>query len=676
MKKLFRFAVLMLGVTAFLGLAARVQAQYYWITAFVYETLNNETTVVITNASGNVTFSGQYGSGGGHFTTDANGLAILKLTPSEIWNSQYNMDEYIVEGTCTVTITNMPGGLLLQSNTISQSIYQTAIGEPMTGGSVDDFYVFGPLTGQVLSDGLGVNNVTVSGYLNGQTTTDTNGNFNLGLGEPQTVSVSKTGVSFSAAQQTNYPGTPLIFTVTSGTISGQISGPGGNGATLWFVDYLGSYNYPVTANSSGAYTSYAMGAFGSNDYLVVSPWKYGYHFTPPSISDLHPGESLVNFASSSTPPSIASIPSLTFLENLGPFTNLTSTFITYGDVPDGDVALSATSSNPALIPNAPVSINVVDTSQFIVLTPIPGATGSTVISLFLNDGINPIVSNNFTVTVNSHPQLVAGMPWALNFDGVNNEVVVSNFANTAPTSEVTVEFWANFQGIAQQFALVLAQDNGLNRFAVGGPWGKPGNYGTYGYGNFYWDFGNLNGTGRLSYPLQSSVIGQWTHFAFVSSQASNIMQMYINGILVAYKTGGGSFTNYPDNLLIGSPYVDGFRGALSDLRIWNVALSASNILQTMNNPLVGNEPGLVLYYRFNEDSGLTIHDSSPTALNGTIEGDAPYPTWSPPRPISNTTSSLPSPPTMSCICRAICRTTRRPPNWSGPWPTPTISKER
>ena len=148
MKKLFRFAVLMLGVTAFLGLAARVQAQYYWITAFVYETLNNETTVVITNASGNVTFSGQYGSGGGHFTTDANGLAILKLTPSEIWNSQYNMDEYIVEGTCTVTITNMPGGLLLQSNTISQSIYQTAIGEPMTGGSVDDFYVFGPLTGQ------------------------------------------------------------------------------------------------------------------------------------------------------------------------------------------------------------------------------------------------------------------------------------------------------------------------------------------------------------------------------------------------------------------------------------------------------------------------------------------------------------------------------------------------
>ena len=34
------------------------------------------------------------------------------------------------------------------------------------------------------------------------------------------------------------------------------------------------------------------------------------------------------------------------------------------------------------------------------------------------------------------------MPWALNFDGVNNEVVVSNFANTAPTSEVTVEYWA------------------------------------------------------------------------------------------------------------------------------------------------------------------------------------------------------------------------------------------
>ena len=322
-------------------------------------------------------------------------------------------------------------------------------------------------------------------------------------------------------------------------------------------------------------------------------------------------------------PSLAAMPNVTLSENQASFTNLTSTYISYNGVPAANVAISATSSNPALIPNTPGNISLVGTagSQSLVFTPVPGATGTATITVSIQDSILPAVSQTFTVTINSAAQKpVAGMPVALNFNGTNNLVRVPGFANSPPTTEVTVEFWENVLEVNQQSALIMAHDNVYNRFNIHPPWSD---------GTVYWDFGNINSTGRLSYALPKTmpINGKWTHFAFVASKINNVMQIYMNGALVATKSGSSEFFPYNDDLLIGSPSFSGFRGAISDFRIWNVALAQSNILQTMNNPLVGNEPGLVLYYRFNEDSGTNIHDSSPAGLNGAIQGNAPYPTW-------------------------------------------------
>src|ERR1039458_8864136 len=44
-------------------------------------------------------------------------------------------------------------------------------------------------------------------------------------------------------------------------------------------------------------------------------------------------------------------------------------------------------------------------------------------------------------------------PWsgnALNFDGVNDQVVIPGFGVTAPTTEITIEFWQKVSAAAQQ----------------------------------------------------------------------------------------------------------------------------------------------------------------------------------------------------------------------------------
>jgi hypothetical protein len=56
-----------------------------------------------------------------------------------------------------------------------------------------------------------------------------------------------------------------------------------------------------------------------------------------------------------------------------------------------------------------------------------------------------------------------------------------------------------------------------------------------------------------------------------------------------------------------------FPGSVDELRIWNVARSEADILAHKNKALVGNEAGLVGYWKFNESSGTTAADSVTTA---------------------------------------------------------------
>jgi len=60
---------------------------------------------------------------------------------------------------------------------------------------------------------------------------------------------------------------------------------------------------------------------------------------------------------------------------------------------------------------------------------------------------------------------------------------------------------------------------------------------------------------------------------------------------------------------------------MDELRFWSIARSAAEIQANMDLELVGNESGLVAYYKFNEGSGTSIADATgngytATASNG------------------------------------------------------------
>ena len=63
-----------------------------------------------------------------------------------------------------------------------------------------------------------------------------------------------------------------------------------------------------------------------------------------------------------------------------------------------------------------------------------------------------------------------------------------------------------------------------------------------------------------------------------------------------------------------------FDGQISDVRFWNIARTGEEIKRDKDKVLIGNEPGLVGYWKLNEASGDAI-DSSTTQNNGTLKGD-------------------------------------------------------
>jgi len=58
------------------------------------------------------------------------------------------------------------------------------------------------------------------------------------------------------------------------------------------------------------------------------------------------------------------------------------------------------------------------------------------------------------------------------------------------------------------------------------------------------------------------------------------------------------------------------KGVIDEVRIWNRVRSPQEMTDEMNHRLVGNEPGLIGYWRFDEGAGTTIYDQTDNARHG------------------------------------------------------------
>jgi Concanavalin A-like lectin/glucanases superfamily len=110
------------------------------------------------------------------------------------------------------------------------------------------------------------------------------------------------------------------------------------------------------------------------------------------------------------------------------------------------------------------------------------------------------------------------------------------------------------------------------------------------------------GTGNPDLTLEgtSSVItGRWVHVASTRRAETGELTLVVNGILEASAVSSNrSSLTAPYAITFGghSP-VRGFIGLIDEVRIWNVVRSPEQIAAGMRQRLLGDEPGLVGYYR-------------------------------------------------------------------------------
>ena len=166
-------------------------------------------------------------------------------------------------------------------------------------------------------------------------------------------------------------------------------------------------------------------------------------------------------------------------------------------------------------------------------------------------------------------------------------------------------------------------------------------------GSFGLDFGTNNVTGSTTNhatlnPFTGSDIrddsgkdlginsstDQWVHIAMTWD--GTVLTTYINGLPKITAQGAGTATTLntaQSVLMIGCNPTNKncFGGTFDEFRVWNVARLATDIKNNYNKPMVGNETGLVGYWKFGESSGTTTADavttSGHTAHAGTLMAD-------------------------------------------------------
>ncbi len=177
------------------------------------------------------------------------------------------------------------------------------------------------------------------------------------------------------------------------------------------------------------------------------------------------------------------------------------------------------------------------------------------------------------------PTFDSGNLGSIVFDGVNDYVDTGQKFNFDQSSQFSAEFWINF---------ISHSDKSV---AAAGIVGKGhyynNNWSIWLYNDhriFFETTGNPTRQGLVYLSTNSLALNTWHHY--VATYNNGLKSAYVNGILIGTQsyTGPGNFTNN-NNVLIGRRPGDSsrsLRGNISSVKLYNRALSASEVQQNYN----------------------------------------------------------------------------------------------
>ena len=439
---------------------------------------------------------------------------------------------------------------------------------------------------------------------------------------------------------------PRVIVTDNGTTAG-IVGPGSNGtdtllnierlqfADGFFVLPSASATVPGVVGSTQAAAVAAIQAAG-----LVAATTTGSSPTVPigNVISQSPAASAI-VARASTVNIVVSlgtqVPAVTGLTQSAAATALTTAGLTSSITTQG----SSTVARGTVISQTPASGTNLSPGSAVALVVSSGPSG-VVLALGFDEasGATAIDSSpsgrNGTIT--GAVRVPGKVGSALSFNGTSDWVTVVDGAAGTPldlTTGMTIEAWVNPTTLNGWDPIVLKENGAALSYALYANDGAPDPSGT----PFPAGYARIGTIDRAIRGTAALPTGAWTHVATTYDGATQ--RLYVNGVQVASRAQTGSMVQGNGPLRIGGDAAfpgEFYRGLIDDVRVYSRALTAAEIGLDMS-VVGGSTPtptptptpppppppatdGLVLSLGFDEASGTTAIDSSPSGRNGAISG--------------------------------------------------------
>ena len=202
--------------------------------------------------------------------------------------------------------------------------------------------------------------------------------------------------------------------------------------------------------------------------------------------------------------------------------------------------------------------------------------------------------------------------WALQFDGSDDRIILEQDFTAENAAYQTIEFW-----------LKPAHLDGPQTLLASSPEETAGAIAIESDGTLQYHF--QSGTTRN--PVEEVFIsaaalsaGEWAHVALVRDNDAGRLTWYVNGAEAGVMEGITKPAPTAASLFLGAGPWSHFQGQIDEVRLWSRPRGGDELREDMRHRLIGHEPGLFLYWRFDEGSGSTVNDQSEFANRGRLEG--------------------------------------------------------
>ena len=200
----------------------------------------------------------------------------------------------------------------------------------------------------------------------------------------------------------------------------------------------------------------------------------------------------------------------------------------------------------------------------------------------------------------------------LRFDGVDDYVDCGNDSSLNITDAITLEAWVKPESFGDG---VLSNDLISKGTTFGG--NQAYSLSVFRDGRVWFEINSQGVRYHISKNIGAELNGKWTHIAGVYNGEE--MVLYVNG-----EEQASSEMSYQTIDIVSAPVRISapnrfFDGMINEVRIWSIARTQQQIQDAMNKELIGNETGLVSYWKLNEGTGTTAYDSAGNN-DGTIYG--------------------------------------------------------